>query len=207
MKQKSFPYNKIMKLKVALSVSLAILFFIGLFFLIFGYNKVMYPLKYKEQIISAGGEFGVDADLIASVINAESGFDEMAVSNKGAVGLMQLLPSTAEWTIEKMRKQNIDIPSYSVEELYNGTKESELFSPDVNIRIGTFYLCYLIKKFENLDVALSAYNAGEGNVQGWLKNEEFSSDQKTLKKIPYKETENYVKKVKLNLKIYSKKFQ
>ena len=68
-----------MKLKVALSVSLAILFFIGLFFLIFGYNKVMYPLKYEEQIISAGGEFGVDADLIASVINAESGFDEMAL--------------------------------------------------------------------------------------------------------------------------------
>ena len=120
---------------------------------------------------------------------------------------MQLLPSTAEWVIQKMRKQNINIPSYSAEELFNSQiSNGQLFDPNLNIQVGTFYLSYLINKFENIDVALAAYNAGEGNVIKWLSAEEFSSDQKTLKKIPFKETANYVKKVNLNLKIYSKKF-
>lgn len=202
-----FPYNKNMKWKIILAVFLVLLLFGGLFFLIFGYDRVVYPLKYRLEIIRAGEEFGVDAALIASVINAESGFKEKAISSKGAVGLMQILPSTAEWTIEKMRKQNINIPSYSAEELFNSQiSNGQLFDPNLNIRVGTFYLSYLINKFENVDVALAAYNAGEGNVIKWLSADEFSSDQKTLKKIPFKETENYVKKVNLNLKIYSKKF-
>ena len=196
-----------MKWKIILAVFLVLLLFGGLFFLIFGYDRVVYPLKYRLEIIRAGEEFGVDAALIASVINAESGFNEKAISSKGAVGLMQILPSTAEWTIEKMRKQNINIQSYSAEELFSSqTNSGQLFDPNLNIRVGTFYLSYLINKFENVDVALAAYNAGEGNVIKWLSTDEFSSDQKTLKKIPFKETENYVKKVNLNLKIYSKKF-
>ena len=207
MKIYCFPYNKNMKWKIILAVFLVLLLFGGLFFLIFGYDRVVYPLKYRLGIIRAGEEFGVDAALIASVINAESGFNEKAISSKGAVGLMQILPSTAEWTIEKMRKQNINIPSYSAEELFNSqTNIGQLFDPNLNIRVGTFYLSYLINKFENVDVALAAYNAGEGNVIKWLGTDEFSSDRKTLKKIPFKETENYVKKVNLNLKIYSKKF-
>ena len=196
-----------MKWKIILAVFLVLLLFGGLFFLIFGYDRVVYPLKYRLEIIRAGEEFGVDAALIASVINAESGFNEKAISSKGAVGLMQILPSTAEWVIQKMRKQNINIPSYSAEELFNSQiSNGQLFDPNLNIRVGTFYLSYLINKFENVDVALAAYNAGEGNVIKWLSTDEFSSDQKTLKKIPFKETENYVKKVNLNLKIYSKKF-
>ena len=207
MKIYCFPYNKNMKWKIILAVFLAILLFGGLFFLIFGYDRVVYPLKYRLEIIRAGEEFGVDAALIASVINAESGFNEKAISSKGAVGLMQILPSTAEWVIQKMRKQNINIPSYSSEELFSSQiSNGQLFDPNLNIRVGTFYLSYLIDKFENVDVALAAYNAGEGNVIKWLSAEEFSSDQKTLKKTPFKETENYVKKVNLNLKIYSKKF-
>ena len=207
MKDGIFPYNKNMKWKIILAVFLAILLFGGLFFLIFGYDRVVYPLKYRLEIIRAGEEFGVDAALIASVINAESGFNEKAISSKGAVGLMQILPSTAEWVIQKMRKQNINIPGYSAEELFNPqTNSGQLFDPNLNIQVGTFYLSYLINKFENVDVALAAYNAGEGNVIKWLSVEEFSSDQITLKKIPFKETENYVKKVNLNLKIYSKKF-
>ena len=211
MKHEVFPYNNIMKWKDILTVSLAIVFtlllFGGLFFLIFGYDRVVYPLNYRFEIMRAGEEFGVDAALIASVINTESGFNERAVSNRGAVGLMQLLPSTAEWVINKMIKQNVNISGYSAEELFNTeVRDGVLFNPYLNIRIGTFYLFYLLNKFESVDTALAAYNAGEGNVSNWLKTDEYSDDQKTLKKIPFKETENYVKKVNLNLKIYSKKF-
>jgi soluble lytic murein transglycosylase len=184
-----------MKWKVILAVFFVLLLFGGLFFLIFGYDRVVYPLKYRLEIIRAGEEFGVDAALIASVINAESGFNERAVSSKGAVGLMQLLPSTAEWVIQKMRKQNVNISSYSAEELFNPqTNSGQLFDPNLNIQVGTFYLSYLLNKFENVDVALAAYNAGPTNVRKWLKDPALSENG-VLSDIPFDETRDYIDSV------------
>ena len=80
---------------------------------------------------------------------------------------------------------------------YMGLKESdyEIFSIDTNIRYGCYYLRYLIDKFKVEKTALSAYNAGEGNVLSWLKNNKYSIDGKSLNTIPFKETEEYIKKV------------
>lgn len=156
------------------------LFFVGLF------SK--YPILFKSQIKSASTKFQIDSCLIASIINTESGFDSNAKSNKGALGLMQILPSTANWICKK----------YNIE--YQN--ENTLFDPQKNILIGCQYLQYLMQKFDNTDTALCAYNAGEGTVKNWLLDTNYSDDNTTLKKIPFSETENYLKKIKDNLKIY-----
>lgn len=173
------------------------------------YDRVMYPLKYREEILKAAEEFEIDPVLIASVINAESGFDNFAISNKGAVGLMQIKPSTAEWIVKRMTQDNTVTQSVATDEtnlkdmLYNpDTNTGELFHPQTNIRIGTYYLKYLIKKFNNLETVLCAYNAGEGTVNGWLANKIYSQNGENLDKIPYKETNDYLNKVFVNMKVY-----
>jgi soluble lytic murein transglycosylase len=78
-----------------------------------------------------------------------------------------------------------------------------LNDPEFNIRIGCWYLNNLNTEFKyNTEVVLAAYNGGRGNVQKWLKSSEHSSDGKTLKYIPFKETDKYVKKVRVNYRIY-----
>ena len=177
--------------------------------LIFSYNQYFYPVKYENEIIEASREFGVDSYLIASVINAESRFDQNAVSSKGAVGLMQVLPTTAVWVVKKISNLNAS-DSYDVKFLSNlydsKTKSGELFDPKTNIRIGTYYLSYLINKFKDLKVSLCAYNAGEGIVKEWLNNSKYSVDGKHIDFIPYEETKNYINKIERNMKFYKNKF-
>ena len=99
---------------------------------------------------------------------------------------MQIMPKTANY----------------VSELYFSNKKFDLFSPNENILIGVTYLDYLFKRFKNIKTALSAYNAGEGNVELWLCDVNFSLDGKTLKLIPFKETREYVDKVLKRIEIY-----
>lgn len=149
-------------------------------FLVIGwllFSNVLFPIKYHKEIILAGKTYSVDPVLIASIINAESSFDKDRVSPKNAVGLMQLLPSTAESLT---------------------TDEIDLFDPKTNIMLGTKYLSYLINKFNDIETALFAYNAGEGNVTRWLKE----SGESTLRECPFKETNAYVAKIKKSLKYY-----
>lgn len=114
---------------------------------------------------------GVDYELLKALIVAESGFDPKAVSPKGAIGLMQVMPATAErWGVRGDAKQSI---------------EKKLADPQLNVRTGTRYLRHLMGLFpDRLDLALAAYNAGEGAVQ------------RAGNRIPnYRETQNYVKTV------------
>lgn len=146
-----------------------------------------YPIKYKKIISENAQKHGIQAELVYAIIKVESSFDKNAVSSKGAVGLMQILPSTAQWLAGM---ENIEY-SYEL-----------LFHVEYNIKIGIKYVDYLLNKFKNLETAIVAYNAGEGNVQNWLKNKEYSNDGNTLIKIPFKESANYLKKVKLTMQIY-----
>lgn len=160
-----------------------------MFTFIFFFN--LYPLKYKNIIKTYADEYLVQPELIASIINTESNFNKKAISNKGAVGLMQLMPSTAKWIA------NLEGIEY---------KEEYLLNENFNIMVGVYYLDYLSKKFNNIDVAIIAYNAGEGNVLKWLENSSYSNDGKSLYKIPFKESENYLKKVKNSIGIYKLRF-
>lgn len=154
--------------------------------------EYLYPMKYSQEIISYAEIYNVDSALVASVINTESNFDEKAKSKKGAIGLMQIMPSTAEWVAGKIGLE------YNEENLYNG---------NYNIEIGTFYLSYLNSYFNDEKLALCAYNAGIGNVKSWLANEEYSTDGKSLSKIPYNETKKYLNKVYKNYHYYKNKYK
>ncbi|MBO4412688.1 MAG: lytic transglycosylase domain-containing protein [Clostridia bacterium] len=161
------------------------------------YDNVMYPLKYEDLIVENAKSQNLNAPLVASVINVESSFREDVVSSKGAVGLMQVMPETAKWLLNT--KMNIEYDE-------NADIEGLLKKPNFNIKIGCFYLNYLKNKFADLNTALFAYNAGEGNVAQWLKDKKYSCDGKKLSTSPFPEANNYVKKVNNNLKVYENKF-
>lgn len=133
----------------------------------------------KRALREASQRHAIDYELLQALVAAESGFDAQAVSPKGALGLMQLMPATAQ--------------RYGVQGDRKATLEKKLFDPRINIAAGSRYLRYLIGLFEgDLALAVAAYNAGEGAVR------------RAGNKIPnYKETQNYVKTV-LQLYAYLK---
>ena len=105
------------------------------------------------------------------------------------MGLMQVMPETGQWISQKMGREDY--------------AQERLFEPEYNIRLGCWYLSYLDEKFGGDPVkVLAGYNAGPNRVIGWLENPEYSSDGKSLEKIPFAETDNYVKKVQQSYEIY-----
>ncbi len=163
-----------------------------LFFLFYGAKWGMhrlFPTPYGEEISAAAEKNDLPPALLYGLIKAESAFDPMAESAKGAKGLMQLMDKTAEECAEK-----------------SGAPLTDIFSPEENISLGAYYLASLLTMYDgNVPCALAAYNAGRGRVDAWLENPEYSEDGKTLLKIPFPETDRYVKKVLLYTKIYEKK--
>lgn len=153
--------------------------------------RMAYPIKYKASVEKYSKQFNVDKNLVYAVIKAESSFTENAVSKKNAVGLMQITEKTGAWGAKEL---NID--NYRYESLFN---------PDLNIKIGCWYLSTLMKQFDNnLQLTLSAYNAGSGNVSQWLGDERYSFDGASLTNIPFDETQNYVLKVNEYYGVYKK---
>jgi soluble lytic murein transglycosylase-like protein len=125
------------------------------------HSRPLFSSAYNEIIIEAASKFDVDAALVSAVIKAESDYNPRIVSNKGARGLMQLMPATAK--------------RFGV---------TNSFDPRENIHGGTKYLRWLLNKFEgNADLAVAAYNAGEGNV--W----------KYDGVPPFRETVNYINRI------------
>ena len=137
--------------------------------------EVTLPLRHEDIIRQQSEEKGVPPDLIAAVIYAESRFRDQE-SHAGARGLMQVTPETAEF-IER------DSGGSTFE-------ADDLSDPDINIRYGTYYLRYLIQRFDgNLVAALAAYNAGETNVQAW------GGPALRIDGIEFEETREYVETV------------
>ena len=147
-----------------------------------------YPLQYFDVIHECAIEYGLPPELVCAVIHAESKFDKDAISDKGAAGLMQIVESTAYWLAPKIGMSDFDY--------------AQIFDPEINIRLGSYYLSMLEQQYGDIDMALCAYNAGNGNVDQWLQDSEYSDDGKTLIDIPFRETREYVKRVTGNQKIY-----
>lgn len=144
--------------------------------------KLMYPIKYEEQIKLVSKKYEVNPYLVLAVIRSESKFRPDLVSKKGAIGLMQLMPNTADW-IQSHGKLDM---------LYS----ADLEHPDTNIHLGTWYLAYLLQMFKGNEVlALAAYNAGQGNVKNWLHNKQWAGTRETISDIPFGETRHYVQRV------------
>ena len=155
------------------------------------------PEEYAGFVEKYAQEYSVSEELVWAVIKTESGFDSSAVSNKGAIGLMQMMPSTFEWLTNDILRDH-----------HNA---GMLYDPETNIKYGTYYLSRLYSRFGDWDTAIAAYNGGEGNVSEWLADSRYSDDGKKLKieNIPdeFSETENYVKKVNKALKKYKELYE
>ncbi len=141
----------------------------------------IYPRDYRIEVEKYAALNELDENLVYALIKAESDFDLDAVSSKGAVGLMQLMPETAQWAAAKMEIE------------YD---ESLLTDSEYNIKIGTWYLKRLIIYYENdINKAIAAYNGGEGNVDEWLADGTWDGTLANVGDIPFEETRNYLSKV------------
>lgn len=152
-------------------------------------SKTIYHLEYSDIIGEQCDERGIDPILVCSIIKCESGFDPNAVSSIGARGLMQITEETFEWIRWRLDEQD-------------EVEYDDVFDPETNIRYGVYLLSYLLDHFENEEAAVAAYHAGLNCVDGWLKDENYSSDGKTLKEIPYRDTAHYVSQVSRTKEIY-----
>ena len=134
---------------------------------------------YQLFITSACKEFGVENELCWAVIWAESAGNERAVSRKGAIGLMQIMPKTGLELSEEVGFREI--------------QKKDLFEPALNIRLGVYYLSKLARRFnDDLYLTLAAYNAGPNKVAKWIKAHPEMSSQKLIKKVAFTETRKYV---------------
>jgi soluble lytic murein transglycosylase len=143
------------------------------------YVRLWYPLRYESIVRGHAGHYRLDPALLAAVIYQESKFRSNALSDSGAVGLMQLLPDTAKGIA-----------------LHTGGtrfRVDDLYDPEINIRYGAWYLRHLLDKYGDEKTALAAYNAGQQNVDEW---------RRAGRGIAFSETRHYVKRVEHLKKLY-----
>lgn len=140
----------------------------------------MYPLAYADVIREAAAEYDVEPTLVAAVIHTESRFRPASESPQGAYGLMQILPQTAPFIQEK-----------------SGIR-GDYREPEINIRMGTWYLGYLGDRYQgDVTYVLAAYNSGEGQVDSWIRDG-YDLDVD----IPFRETRSYVTDVNDTQQVY-----
>ncbi len=137
------------------------------------YVRLRYPLEYEHIVRGHAEQYDLDPALLAAVIYRESEFDADARSSSGAIGLMQLLPETAE----------------GIAQLTGGSRfvVDDLYDPEINVRYGSFYLRRLLRKYDDERLALAAYNAGQANVDEWI--------DEGREEIPFPETREFVENV------------
>ena len=140
--------------------------------------RILYPMRFTETVLSFSAEYDLDPAVVSSVIRAESRFKPEAVSPRGAIGLMQVMPSTGEWIALQL-----GLPGYQTTDLYD---------PHRNIEFGTWYLATLLERFGDVPTALQGYNAGPSNADRWRASGE----------APYPETAAYVDRVLKAIPVY-----
>ena len=145
------------------------------------YERIRYPLRYAEYVRVHARENHLDPALLAAVIYQESKFRTSAQSSSGAIGLMQLTPSTAR--------------GIAIRTGGSAFRVSDLTNPEINVRYGSWYLEHLFQKYGNERLVLAAYNAGQGNVDRW---------RAEGRGIQFSETKAYVERVEDLKAIYRK---
>lgn len=146
-------------------------------------NHRIYPIHYRSDIVASALSHGVEPHLVAAVIRIESNFETGRTSRKGALGIMQIMPDTANWIVEQARYEGV-------------TLDAVQHRADIGIELGTWYLASLLRQFDgNMAVAVAAYNAGPGNVSTWLKEGVWDGTLTSSDDIPFGETRRYVQRV------------
>lgn len=144
--------------------------------------RFVYMWPYQQDILEYSSKNKIDPFLIAAIIKNESGFDHKAVSDAGAVGLMQIMPDTGRWIAEQMGIE--------------GYTDDALYLSRTNIRMGCWYIGELEHEFkENLALIMIAYNAGRGQTKVWMQENNWDYNFNKTEEIPFADTREYVSKV------------
>ncbi|MGA8511041.1 MAG: transglycosylase SLT domain-containing protein [Candidatus Sulfotelmatobacter sp.] len=153
------------------------------------YWEALFPKPYWMDLKRSSAANGLDPYLVASLIRQESEFNPVAVSRANAVGLMQLLPKTGKLVAKEVKLKR-----------YNA---SQLFTPAVNMQLGTRYFRGMVDKFGgSFEYALAAYNAGSDRVNEWLAQGKYRDPQEFVESIPFTETREYVQAILRNASVY-----
>jgi soluble lytic murein transglycosylase len=153
------------------------------------YWEALFPKPYWMDLKKSSIANGLDPYLVASLIRQESEFNPNAVSRANAVGLMQLLPKTG-----KVVAKEAKLKRYSA---------SQLYTPAVNLQLGTRYFRGMVDKFGgSFEYALAAYNAGSDRVDDWLSQGKYRDPQEFVESIPFTETREYVQAILRNANVY-----
>jgi soluble lytic murein transglycosylase len=145
--------------------------------------RIMFPLPYHDIIKREARARGLDPYFVAALMRQESRFNPRAVSAAGAVGLMQVMPATGRQL--------------------GGVDRQGLMDPETNIRLGTRFLADMMKTYgTRTDAVLAAYNAGPSRMNRWRTFPEFHQSDLFVERIPFDETRDYVKVVRVNTSIY-----
>ena len=144
--------------------------------------SLRFPMPYKQQVLEFAQARELDPALIYGVMRRESLFDPLARSSVGALGLMQLMPSTARLVARSLGMKR--------------PRKSDILRVENNIRFGTHYLRTVMDRFDNnVALAAAAYNAGPRNVKRWLPKQSVMSADLWVETVPFGETRNYVQAV------------
>jgi soluble lytic murein transglycosylase len=152
------------------------------------YWEALFPKAYWSDLKRWAAANGLDPYLVASLIRQESEFNPNAVSRANAVGLMQLLPKTG-----KLVAKEVKLKRYTA---------SQLYTPAVNLQLGTRYFRGMVDKFGGFEYALAAYNAGSDRVEEWLGQGKYRDPQEFVESIPFTETREYVQAILRNASVY-----
>ncbi len=143
----------------------------------------LFPKNYSQYVNAYSREYNVDENFIYAIIRTESHFDENAVTNAGAKGLMQITEDTYKWAKNKMRVDD-------------GSTYENIFDPNVNIKYGTYILSILFSEFKDEKTVAAAYHAGRGIVKKWLTNDDSTQEESLeIDKYKFPITDSYVNKV------------
>jgi soluble lytic murein transglycosylase len=152
------------------------------------YWEALFPKPYWPDLKKFSSQNSLDPYLVASLIRQESEFNPSAVSRANALGLMQLLPKVGS-AVAKQEK----LAHFS---------SGQLFTPEVNLQLGTRYFREMVDKFGSFEYALAAYNAGTNRVDDWLGQGKYRDPQEFVESIPFTETREYVQAILRNANVY-----
>ena len=152
------------------------------------YWEALFPKAYWNDLKRYAAANGLDPYLVASLIRQESEFNPNAISRANAVGLMQLLPKTGRTVAKQVKLRRFTY--------------SQLYTPAVNLELGTRYFRGMVDKFGSFEYALAAYNAGSDRVEEWLNDGKYRDPQEFVESIPFTETREYVQAILRNASVY-----
>lgn len=152
------------------------------------YWEALFPKPYWTDFKRFSDANGLDPYLVASLVRQESEFNPNAVSNKNALGLMQLLPRVGKGVAKQVKLKHFSAP--------------QLFTPAVNIQLGTRYFRSMVDQFGGFEYALAAYNAGDDRVKDWQSVGKYRDVQEFVESIPFTETREYVQAIMRNANVY-----